>query len=235
MGFLDNSTNNILVDAVLTDMGRLLISQNSGGFIPVKFGLGDEEVDYTIIRKYGLTVGKEKITKNTCVFEAQTHSTLGLKYNNLSLGKGTYLRLPSYQLKEDATSGLISMTIATIAPDNLKMIGLEQQIVNQGKVPDELQDGIFVIKMQNAFLYIPGMTPTVDMDNIATYEHPETGENSTTGGSALRFRIRTRPINQFSTFSTYANANLIKTYVRIMGFNSGAEATVEIQINNTAL
>jgi len=53
MGFLDHSTNNIIVDAVLTDRGReLLAGQNSNiaKFSITKFSLSDDEVDYTIIK-----------------------------------------------------------------------------------------------------------------------------------------------------------------------------------------
>ena len=32
MGFLDHSTNNIVVDAVLTDTGRRLLARNDGSF-----------------------------------------------------------------------------------------------------------------------------------------------------------------------------------------------------------
>ena len=53
MGFLDNSTNNIIVDAVLTDYGRELLSRNDGSFSIVKFAFGDDEVDYTTIQKFG--------------------------------------------------------------------------------------------------------------------------------------------------------------------------------------
>ena len=51
MGFLDHSTNNIIVDAVLTDLGRKRLSQNDGSFSIVKFALGDDEIDYSIIKK----------------------------------------------------------------------------------------------------------------------------------------------------------------------------------------
>ena len=83
MGFLDHSTNNIIVDAVLTDKGRQMLSRNDGSFSITRFAFGDDEVDYTIIRKFGRTVGKEKIEKNTPVFEAQTNSDLGLKFRSL--------------------------------------------------------------------------------------------------------------------------------------------------------
>ena len=80
MGYLDHSTNNIIVDAVLTDIGREFLARNDGSFSIVKFALGDDEVDYTMIEKFGRTVGKEKIEKNTPVFEAQTNANLALKY-----------------------------------------------------------------------------------------------------------------------------------------------------------
>ena len=84
MGFLDHSTNNIIVDAVLTDLGRQRLAQNDGSFSIVKFALGDDEIDYSLIKKFGLTVGREKIEKNTPIFEAQTSSSLGLKFKLLT-------------------------------------------------------------------------------------------------------------------------------------------------------
>ena len=37
MGFLDHSTNNIIVDAVLTDKGRQMLSRNDGSFSITRF------------------------------------------------------------------------------------------------------------------------------------------------------------------------------------------------------
>ena len=65
MGFLDNASNNIILDAVLTDVGRQFLARNDGSFSIHKFALGDDEVNYNIIAKYGRTVGKEKIEKKT--------------------------------------------------------------------------------------------------------------------------------------------------------------------------
>lgn len=76
MGFLDHSTNNIIVDAVLTDKGRerLASGQEMGQFI-VYYSFADEEVDYSLITKYGTVIGKQKIEKNTPIFEASTDGT----------------------------------------------------------------------------------------------------------------------------------------------------------------
>ena len=85
MGYLDNSTNNIILDAVLTDFGRQALARNDGSFRVAKFSLGDDEVNYGIITKYGRTIGREKIEKNTPIFEAQTNANLALKYKNVSI------------------------------------------------------------------------------------------------------------------------------------------------------
>ena len=81
MGFLDHSTHNIIVDAVLTDVGRekLAAATTAENFVAA-YAFADDEVDYTMIKKYGTIVGKEKIEKNTPIFEASTNAELGVKF-----------------------------------------------------------------------------------------------------------------------------------------------------------
>ena len=45
MAFLDNS-GDIILDAVLTDTGRLRLAQGDGSFKIAKFALGDDEINY---------------------------------------------------------------------------------------------------------------------------------------------------------------------------------------------
>lgn len=80
MGFLDHSTNNIILDAVLTDYGRQQLSLVNSSFNITHFSFGDDEVDYRMIKRYGRAVGKEKIEKNTPIFEAMTNPNTALKY-----------------------------------------------------------------------------------------------------------------------------------------------------------
>ena len=80
MGFLNHSTNNIIIDAVLTEYGRELLSKNNGKFKIKNFSFGDDEVDYTLITKYGEDIGKEKIEKNTPIFEANPNENLAIKH-----------------------------------------------------------------------------------------------------------------------------------------------------------
>lgn len=80
MGWLDHSTNNIILDAVLTDYGRQQLSLSNSSFNVTHFAFGDDEVDYRMIKRYGRAVGKEKIEKNTPIFESLTNPSIALKY-----------------------------------------------------------------------------------------------------------------------------------------------------------
>tara|TARA_Y100000034_G_C6720287_1_gene318639 strand:- start:44 stop:751 length:708 start_codon:yes stop_codon:yes gene_type:complete len=232
MGFLDNSTNNILIDAVLTDDGRRALAQNQGAFSVVKFALADDEVDYTIIKKYGTQVGKEKIIKNTCVQEAQTRGNLALKHMLLGLSSNTLLRMPSLSATIEGGAP-VSLTVRSDVSANKRQVTVQQTIQNQASIPPELVDGLYEVKMWNRTCFIPGQTPMVDTDNMATYLINADGKPTSRGGSQLTFTIATRPINQFALFATYANQNLIKTFVEVKGFFSGASTIIEVQITNT--
>ena len=97
MGFLDHSTNNIIVDAVLTDEGRRRLALNNGSFRISMFSLADDEIDYEIISKFGRVVGKEKIVKNTPVFEAQTHRDYAMKNRLITLADPTVKYIPTFE------------------------------------------------------------------------------------------------------------------------------------------
>jgi len=88
MGFLDHSTNNIILDAVLTDYGRQQLSLSNSSFNITHFSLGDDEVDYRMIKRYGRAVGKDKIEKNTPIFEALTNPEIALKYRLIGRESG---------------------------------------------------------------------------------------------------------------------------------------------------
>ena len=47
MGFLDNS-GDIILDAVLTDLGRKRLAEGNGSFKVSKYALADDEIDYAL-------------------------------------------------------------------------------------------------------------------------------------------------------------------------------------------
>lgn len=105
MGFLDNS-GDIILDAVLTDHGRKVLSKGDGSFRIVKFALGDEEVNYELFdsaNTNGSAYFDLEILQ-TPVLEAFTDNAISMKsklvtYENLDL-----LYLPIIKLNERQTA-----------------------------------------------------------------------------------------------------------------------------------
>ena len=106
MAFLDNS-GDIILDAVLTDTGRLRLAQGDGSFKISKFALGDDEINYELYNKshssgsayYDLEV------LQTPVLEAFTNNTSNLKTKLVSISRTNILYMPVLKLNENEVQG----------------------------------------------------------------------------------------------------------------------------------
>lgn len=234
MGYLDHSTNNIIVDAVLTDIGREFLARNDGSFSIVKFALGDDEVDYTIIRKFGRTVGKEKIEKNTPVFEAQTNANLALKYKAVSVSNPNLVRLPQISFTSDgldSTGTLVTMTRTGSASS--RSVTMTQTITGESLIDPELRDQAYTIRMVNQFLSLTGYTPDlIDKDGVATYIVLRAPGETAAGGSTITLPISVRSLTdtQFTVYGNSTDKTIITTVVNVTGLQSGAVKEFEVQI-----
>jgi len=106
MAFLDNS-GDIILDAVLTDTGRLRLAQGDGSFKITKFALGDDEINYGLYNKdhasgsayYDLEI------LQTPVLEAFTNNTSNLKSRLLSISRTNILYMPTLKLNKRTGDG----------------------------------------------------------------------------------------------------------------------------------
>jgi hypothetical protein len=244
MGFLDNSTNNIIVDAVLTDYGRELLARNDGSFSIVKFALGDDEIDYTTIKKFGRTVGKEKIEKNTPIFEAQTNQNLGLKYKLVSLSNPTLTRMPGVVLSGDiststgtsAASGIIAMKRSGAAA--LARLNVAQTVADESTMDPELVDQSFIVKLPYQFLDLAGtdLTPeSIDSDNVATYVLTRDSITKSTGAASLTLDVQTRSISDsvFDVYGSSADRTVIETEIEVIGVQSGVSTMMAVTVGKS--
>ena len=96
MAFLDNS-GDIILDAVLTETGRKLLS--SGGGIRIsKFALGDDEINYGLFDKnhpsgsayYDLEI------LQTPVFEAVSQINANINYGLMTFSNTNLLYMPEF-------------------------------------------------------------------------------------------------------------------------------------------
>ena len=78
MAFLNNS-GDIILDAVLTDLGRQRLSKGDGSFKIAKFALGDDEIDYS---QYNIATGsayQDLDILQTPILEAITDNVASMK------------------------------------------------------------------------------------------------------------------------------------------------------------
>jgi hypothetical protein len=233
MGWLDNSTNNIILDAVLTDFGRQALANQS--FSIAKFALGDDEINYGIISKYGRQIGREKIEKNTPVFEAFTNQALGLKYKLVSTPR-PLLYLPKLELQS-----VSPVTLTTSNAMNAKQTSLVtvQQKIQGGQQLDDLSESSFDVYVPDTFLSIQNVSAVnkaADVNRISLYTlgvvlNP--GANFST--PTLNFTLSVKTLTN-SIFSVYGKSNAngyqINTSVRVVGKNSGAVLDIPVVITS---
>lgn len=233
MGWLDNSTNNIILDAVLTDYGRQALARNDGSFRIAKFSLGDDEINYGMITKYGRTVGREKIEKNTPIFEAFTNQNLGLKYRMISAPK-PFVYLPKLTL-----TPLIQNAIAlTTTGDTVAyLVKLEQQPQGgETAVDADLIETNFDVYVNDLFLSIENQAAigTPDSNKISKYViRVSNGGTVPTLEFKLKVKSLTTPI--FTTYGrvTENQKRQIRTIVKVVGRNSGAVVEIPVTITTT--
>ncbi len=233
MGFLDNSNANIIVDAVLTDLGRQLLAANDNSFSIRRFSFADDEVDYGIITRFGLTVGKEKIEKNTPVFEAQTNTDLALKYNCVSISAVAVTAYPTLTLASTSGASINGRTVNLVASSTSS--GFTQVLVTQSPpagdatVNAELAEDLFYVKVNRRFLSINSPVEVSQPNGVDVYEIVSTLGASPTAS----FNLRTTLTNTSSDFTTYGDGSTITTPVRIIGARSGITTDLTVSITKT--
>ncbi len=101
MGFLDNS-GDIILDAVLTDTGRMRLAKGDGSFNIVKFALADDEINYELYNT-GHASGSayyDLEILQTPVLEAFTDNAASMRSKLISIPRTNLLYLPILKLNE---------------------------------------------------------------------------------------------------------------------------------------
>tara|TARA_B100000427_G_scaffold328233_1_gene340846 strand:+ start:3000 stop:3734 length:735 start_codon:yes stop_codon:yes gene_type:complete len=241
MGFLNHTTNNIIIDAVLTERGRELLSQNNGSFRIKNFSFGDDEVDYTLITKYGKVIGREKIEKNTPIFEANTNENVAIKHPLISFSNpvDTLTKIPKLKVISSASS-ITLKNESKNRKETHALVEVANTIVTSDtteSVDNSLVDRRFLLKVHNDLLRIEGLTPDdLDTNKIATY-FLKTGpakDNEFANQVSGSFTIFAKNVVNSNTFSIYADPSdntKIHTQVQVVGVSSGASKIIPVVIN----
>lgn len=233
MGFLDHSTNNIILDAVLTDKGREFLARNDRSFSIAKFALGDDEVNYKNIQKYGRTVGREKIEKNTPVFEALTNQSISQKHKLISVANPRLTYMPQLYIEGPE---VITMT-RNSASANTRIV-IEQRVGSASNtsnlVEPELMDNNYIIEVPHVFFQINNSVPSVDAYQKAIYTMQANAGTNNVNGTRLNFILTLKSIPD-STWQIYDavsgnTLSTINTYIKVTGVSSGAVKDIPVLI-----
>ncbi len=123
MAFLDNS-GDIILDAVLTDTGRMRLAKGDGTFKIVKFALGDDEIDYGLFDKNNASGSAyyDLAIMQTPVLEAFTNNTSLLKHKLISMPSTNLLYLPVVKLDDQADgNAAVAFSLSTITDHSSQM------------------------------------------------------------------------------------------------------------------
>jgi hypothetical protein len=234
MGFLDHSTNNIIVDAVLTTSGRRALARNDRSFSIFKFALSDDEIDYAVIEQYGRTVGKEKIEKNTPILEALTLSSLSMKHQLVSASNEFLTYLPTSVLTVGSTtSGVTTFTRVDNGTDVSAVVNVTIQMTGGQALEDDFRDAEIRVELNDLFLTIQNQSPDFKYsDNTAVYR---VGLSAGTNQLTAQFTVALKSFSDtvFNTYSTAVDGvSTIRTFMKVTGLNSGVSGQREFNITN---
>jgi hypothetical protein len=131
MSFIDNSS--LIVDAVLTKVGRERLSEND--FTIEKFALGDDEVDYSLYNEAN-TAGPNNfgiVIENMPIHQAFTVNDLALQY-----------KLVTQQIGQNTTPEL-----GESVPSNITVTGEGDTIVINPSTIGGLDDEEYIFELVN--------------------------------------------------------------------------------------
>ena len=140
MGFLDNS-GDIILDAVLTDLGRKRLAEGNGRFKITKFALGDDEIDYGLYDKnhpsgssyYDLNI------LQTPVLESFTNNMSSMKSRLLSYSRNDLIYLPVILTNTDLQPFLSGLNSYVVLVDETTVDALTP--TNGSSLDDGLLNG----------------------------------------------------------------------------------------------
>ena len=130
MAFLDNS-GDIILDAVLTDTGRMRLARGDGTFKIAKFALGDDEINYELYNKnhpsgsayYDLDI------LQTPVLEAFTNNTSMMNSKLMSIPRTNLLYLPIMKLFREGNSAT-NVANALAGTNGKFIVAVDEQSAN---------------------------------------------------------------------------------------------------------
>ena len=216
MGYLSNTS--VIVDAILTDKGRQLLSQNDGSFQITQFSLSDDEVNYTLYNPNhpsGSAFYGEAI-ENMPIIQAFPESQEIMKYKLITLPRGT-AKLPTLSIGYN-TVILKQGASLSITPQTLNYLGATSTFEQSGYVAT-----IGDVRTTSAFNGVGINTTQATALNATGVTTVGTNVSKTVIGTTINITATT--VN-----TLFGSNTTLYTTLTVIGRDSGARLFVPVQI-----
>jgi len=215
-----------------------LLARANGSFSVSSFSFADDEVDYNIIKKYGRTVGKEKIEKNTPIFEAITNESQAIKYRLIGM--------------EDQGRSIVYLPVLNIAGTNQKFdvkpnipatINLNLTIKNnEANVTSNFIQNQYTISVSDRFFTIQAASQSnIVSSDAASLINPGDPNRTVqyklnTTQTQFGFKVIANNIDQ-TTLSIYGKLTdqkrVITSYITVTGDRHGCSINIPVTYTET--
>lgn len=228
MGYIAND-GDIIVDAVLTSLGRELLSRMDGSFEVVRYGFADDEINYILFNPSVGSTQQDANIVNTPIFEASTNEAFAFKYPLVSVSNPDLKYLPT--LNPSANS----LTLGERTDSQVgKSVEFKQATQSGRIVPAEIIDASFMIQINGDLLFIEKQTPvTLTPDGVYQYVIPRTSIASNQGAvCSFNIAVQALTADIWDTLGIgVVGSRTISTIIRCQGALSGLQGEVTVTIS----
>ena len=200
MGFLDNS-GDIILDAVLTDLGRKRLAEGNGRFSIAKFAMGDDEIDYGLYDKNNTSGSAyyDVSILQTPVLEAFTNNMSSMKSRLMSYAQNDLLYLPVVEVFNTGDSALnsaVSSYLVLVDEETVNALTTDNNSLDAGLLngfrPDlgdnllRADQGLNTTELSSDSVINPTLLETqyfVQIDNRLGFLSPQQGGNASTAAA----------------------------------------------------
>ena len=200
MGFLDNS-GDIILDAVLTDLGRKRLAEGNGRFSIAKFAMGDDDIDYGLYDKNNTSGSAyyDVSILQTPVLEAFTNNMSSMKSRLMSYAQNDLLYLPVVEVFNTGDSALnsaVSSYLVLVDEETVNALTTDNNSLDAGLLngfrPDlgdnllRADQGLNTTELSSDSVINPTLLETqyfVQIDNRLGFLSPQQGGNASTAAA----------------------------------------------------
>lgn len=213
------------------------------------FAFGDDEVDYSLVSKYGSSVGKEKIEKNTPVFEANPNENIAIKHPLITFTNPLLriTQIPTLKRGDTVSNSTINLFDRSLSTGSDSGVVETFTVKNHIEAEDSsitldsnITDNRFFVKMHGRLIKMDTNQSVrfidTDVNGIDTYEISSSIVSDSPEWKnqvIAKIIIKTKGVvtsKSFTEFAIVGDTNKINTSVQVVGASSGATLVVPVLI-----